>query len=168
MYTLIDTHWIKNETTNELFHSGSGDLYSAFLTWCLTNEPSFDAERFDRSMIIEDIDGTDYNVYSLTEKQESIDARVKAEAVLSKKNDISNGIEVIALMRYLNDERAITVNDSLALMANADVQAAAGALQLGALESAKAVIQAMDISGLVITEADRTEIVAKIDEFLGV
>lgn len=50
MFSLIDTHWIKKESSDELFHKGTKNLYQEFLEWSLTNEPAYDSEKFSRSL----------------------------------------------------------------------------------------------------------------------
>lgn len=101
---------------------------------------------------------------------QGVAAQVADSIVLSEKlSKASHGTLVIAKISVMNDAKnsgsGLTVPEVLALNGSVDVNSARSLLQDGSLDTAKSLVQSMDLSSLPWDEADRTSIIGWIDEF---
>lgn len=101
------------------------------------------------------------------EMQAKEDAKTRAQGIADKKKKREWGFQVIDLMNYLNSLKNITQAELLALRDHAEINTAKWLLETGSLQTARTTIENMDITGIVVTEADRTEILAEIDAYVG-
>lgn len=92
-------------------------------------------------------------------------AQVAADAAVAvKAARRALGAKVIDTMSLINDSKNITTAQTVAFLADPDIQAIVGLLNVGALDSAKAAITALDLSkpalSVSLSEDDRTKILA--------
>lgn len=94
---------------------------------------------------------------------------LRDENIQLKMRTINHGTKVIALINYLNEQNSITPTQLSAIFGSADVINIMNALSTGSLNTAKALIQALDLTGLEPMDASyKTQCIELIDEFLGV
>lgn len=89
----------------------------------------------------------------------------KNQKLVEKANRMSHGLETVALISYLMDEKLATEADVTALMSDPSVQAADAFLRGGALATARTLIAGLDMTPFLLDESDRTVILAKIDAY---
>jgi hypothetical protein len=95
--------------------------------------------------------------------------KTRDENIATKMKRINEGNKVIALINYLNESNNVTPTQMATIFANADVINIMNALSTGSLNTAKTLIQAIDLTGLDPMDASyKTECIELIDEFLGV
>ena len=77
------------------------------------------------------------------------------------------GQRVLATLGAYNERNNVTALQSAAIMSNTDVQTIVALLQVGAIETSRPLIAALDLTGLEpLTETERTAILALVDDHL--
>lgn len=91
------------------------------------------------------------------------------EGVQERIKRISLGNRIIGIISKMNEDNAITVSQSNTIFSDPGVQSLIGMLQTGALETAQALLNSLDLTALPpIDESYRTKVNAEINSYLGV
>jgi len=115
----------------------------------------------------------DANDSAFVDALEAQDATLETQAqfnrnVFEKEQRIKIGNKVIATIAQLNEDNSITSQQMDTIFSDADVIRIMQTLQTGSLVTAKALIQALDVTGLApMDESYKTQCVAIIDDYLG-
>lgn len=97
-----------------------------------------------------------------------VDEKNFESEVQVQRSHMDFGRNLIALISQLNKQNNITVQQTQTIFSNESVQSIIALLENGALETAKAATQALDVTGLEpLDETYKTRIIGKIDEKLG-
>jgi len=136
---------------------GSADIEGTYASY--TNYALFkrDLIQGDDTVALAEIEAQN----ALLEASHAFEASVDA-----KQEKITKGLRVIAYISQLNEDNSITDAQMLTLYSDTEIRNIILSLQTGALGTALAQVQALDLTGLdPITETERTVIVNKLQEY---
>lgn len=117
------------------------------------------------------IGANDTTALDIIEAQDSINKQSYdfEQAVDQKINDIAFGNRVVAYISKMNLDNNITAEQLTTIYSNSDILSLMSTLQSGSLNTALALTQGLDLTGLEpITEIERTFVVTKLQEYLGI